>query len=534
MIQSGQLNKLTRRAFLNQLSLLFGSSLAAELLVSQQCLGREQFADAVWNDSGVFQEHRFELAPWSGDDFTRGHELRDVSFPTSAIRSSRVVDFVVVGGGLAGLTAAHYLKDHDVLILEQYPYTGGQSRGSTRYGLAYPFGAASLRPPEHEVADLLADLGLQPVKFEVNRHNWHTGERNLADSSSSQVLIDDFRRFERESRKIFERLASARGLDIAPELKRLDETLFLPVVTSYSAQFQLIVDSILRTSCCLGLDKVSALAGYMTMRDIYAPSYAFAGGNGAITNALSRKLLSSSRMICGAFVWSMNVTESGVNIIYSDSAGYMHEVHTRHAIVTVPPMVAARILKNLDNQSKISMLAFRYGSYLVANCFFSRPVYDGAFSSWYGSPISFSNILNSTEPDRSAGERSKDMRQVLTVYQPYVPGSEGRSLLQEGDRTKFSRGILEQMTPISAQLAASLESIALSRWGHAMPVMSTGYFARMARLISLKHPSFSLCHSSSQGAQCAESAVLAARLAVDEALKIKAQARPLYSVDLRT
>jgi protoporphyrinogen oxidase len=227
----------------------------------------------------------------------------------------------------------------------------------------------------------------------------------------------------------------------------------------------------------------------------------------------------------------MEVTESGVNIVYSDGAGYMHGVQAKHAIVAVPPMVAARILKNLDNASKASMLGFRYGSYLVANCFFSKPVYDGSFSNWYSAPFTFSNILIATETYKKEGLYAKDMGQALTIYQPYLPGSEGRTVLLEGDRTKLSQGILEQLAPNSSQLEASLDSIVLSRWGHAMPVMNVGYFARMARLTSMEHAHFSLSHSSSQGMQCAESAVLAARLAVNQALKVKAQAKPLIFFD---
>jgi hypothetical protein len=126
------------------------------------------------------------------------------------------------------------------------------------------------------------------------------------------------------------------------------------------------------------------------------------------------------------------------------------------------------------------------------------------------------------------------MGQALTIYQPYVPGSEGRTILLEGDRTSLSQGILDQLAPISSQIEASLDSIVLSRWGHAMPVMNPGYFARMARLTSMEHTRFSFSHSSSQGMQCAESAVLAARLAVNQALKVKAQVKPLIFFDSTT
>ena len=41
---------------------------------------------------------------------TRGHELRDAMVPQGIIETNRAVDFVIVGGGLAGLTASHYLR----------------------------------------------------------------------------------------------------------------------------------------------------------------------------------------------------------------------------------------------------------------------------------------------------------------------------------------------------------------------------------------------------------------------------------------
>lgn len=559
--------------------------MAVELLASQRCFGFEPGAGADWTDSSEFKGRKFRLGPWTGDNFARGHALRDAEVPHSALETNRAVDVVVVGGGLAGLTAAHYLRDHDFLLLEQYAEVGGQSRGSTRQGVDFSFGAAFIRPPENEIAELLADLDLKPVKFDTSRHSWHAGDRCFvgvsSDSGSANSGISsggisnsgissirsgtekcyaEFRSFEQESKPIWELIGSLRGVQLPPELKKLDEKLFASSINSYSPEFVSLVDTILRTSNCLGVDKISALAGYMSMQDIFEPCYSFQGGNSAITRALAKRLSasgnssnssnsgnprdpsessnsgesSSSRIVCDTFVWSMDVTESGVNIIYSDGAGHMHGVQAKHAIVTVPPMVAARILKNLDNASKAAMLAFRYGSYLVANCFFSKAVYGGSFSNWYSSPAGFSNILEATEIYRREGLYTKDMGQVLTIYQPYLPGSEGRTLLLEGDRTKLSRGILDQLAPISNQLEASLDSIVLSRWGHAMPVMNVGYFARMARLISMAHSNFSLSHSSSQGLQCAESAVSAARLAVNHALKVKTKAKPLIFFDTTT
>ena len=43
-------------------------------------------------------------------------------------KNKRVLDTIVVGGGLAGLTAAYRLRDRDILLLEKEEIPGGRQR----------------------------------------------------------------------------------------------------------------------------------------------------------------------------------------------------------------------------------------------------------------------------------------------------------------------------------------------------------------------------------------------------------------------
>ena len=45
----------------------------------------------------------YEISQWTGDNFNRGHELRDGSLPKFPAKAEKTVEFVIIGGGMSGL-----------------------------------------------------------------------------------------------------------------------------------------------------------------------------------------------------------------------------------------------------------------------------------------------------------------------------------------------------------------------------------------------------------------------------------------------
>src|SRR5271170_646840 len=172
----------SRRKFLKTMAALFAAGVAFPLTNADRSAGATRAG--------------YKLSPWTGDDFTRGHQMRDGDGPPYPNAVERTVDFVIVGGGMAGLAAAYYLKDHDFLLLEQYEELGGQSRGGSYRGIDYSLGAAYLGSNDGLVGQLLDDLALKPVEMPPSKNSWYWESRWLPGvSASNQSLI--YKQFDR-------------------------------------------------------------------------------------------------------------------------------------------------------------------------------------------------------------------------------------------------------------------------------------------------------------------------------------------------
>lgn len=518
---------LARRTFLQNLLAVSGASLAASYW--QQLAAAPNEAE-LKTQGGTWH---YKLAAWTGDNFERGHKLRDAEIPTSATATETTVDFVIIGGGIAGLSSAHYLRDHDFLLLEQYADLGGQSRGGSFQGIDYSWGPASIAVPSGIVEELFQDLNLHPLIMTSSRNSFYFENQWLSDiGSEGNKLYSQFKQFTAQAQPIWHRLKDKQSfIPLADEqLLKLDALPFSQCLKTFTPQFIALVDSMCRSYTCLGMESISQLAGYAVTRDLVLPGAIFKGGNAALARALTASIGNGQqRLQTGAFVWSIEVSDAGVSIVYSDKSDAVHRVQCRYAIITAPPLVTARMLQNVDNGTKAKMLSFKYGSFLVANCLLKKPVFHQSFNNWCPASLPFTNLIVADTPYRQNGEYIRSMGSVLTVYQPYAPASRGRSLLLEGNQEGFAVPMTKVMDGLVQELPGVLEEIIFTRWGHAMVATNIGFFKRMSNLTSATNAPFSLAHNSTQGMPAAESAILAARQAADKAIGKSISVTPLRS-----
>ncbi len=527
-----------RREFLLQLGSLLATAAATPLsfALDRKALSCPEQGAASGKGSpdlvpGSAKSFNYNISSWTGDHFELGHRLRIRDLPPKIpAESERKVDFVIIGGGVSGLAAAYYLKDHDFLLLEQYDELGGQSIGSTYKGVDYSMGAAYIGQPQGIVRELFSELSLSPEILPDNHNSFYAGGKWLSDIQTGQKesIYKEFQRFFAEAQPVFKSLPSddSPELIVSTLLAALDNSPFSQSLKGYSSQFCSLVENVLKSACCGTSTQLSALAGFWLMLDLVSTDCVFKGGNSAIPRALMQKiaLCGAQRCLTGSFVWQVELKADGASVVYTSKDGSAHRLDCRHVIVTAPPLVAARILKNIDDHLRGNLLFFSYGSYLVANCLLDKKIFEGTYDNFVSSPFTFADLVVAETPYiLSDTYKRQTMGSVLTIYQPYVPASKGRGLLYQGNREEFATSICDQLCQLVEHLDKQLRQVVLTRWGHAMPVAGPGYFQRIQKINALTTGPFSLAHNSMQGLPCAESAIRAARAAANRALRVSAR-----------
>lgn len=522
----------SRREFLKKLGLLLGCQyfldeqvMAAPVKKSAgKSGGKASGAANKTPAKALGASSSYKLKPWTGDDFTLGHRLRLNDFPKFPDKAERTVDFIIVGGGVSGLTAAYQLKDQDFLLLEQYADLGGHARGSSYHGIDYSYGAAYCGPIDDIYGELYSAIGIEPVALTADRNSFFWNNEWLVgtEGDGSKSLHKEFKKLINECKPVWDALPPEMEPDKlgTAQLNKLDQSLMIQCLNGYSKEFIALIDSFCKSSLNGNLQQLSGLAGYGLLQDLVHTTHVFKGGNPAIARGLAKKIeeAGSNRCIKKCFVWNIEIKDGGASVIYSTSDGTVHRVDCKHVIVATSPLVASRQLKHIPDEIKAKLLSFRFGSYLVANLCMKEKVFKGSYDCFAGPPYSFADITVAETPYIKTNTYNPSMGSVLTLYQPYSAGTEGRMILMQGDGPKIASSLTTQIEKLIPGALKQIEEVTLTRWGHALAIIGPGYFSRLAKLQKLPDAPYSLAHSSVWGWPAVESAIHGGRTAAQRAL----------------
>lgn len=450
-----------------------------------------------------------------------GHRLRDGGFPEPG--ETRTIPALIVGGGVAGLSAAWWLGRHgfaEYELLELEPALGGNSRFGESAVSAYPWGAHYLPLPGPEARELrllLADLGVltgDPAapRPEYNpRYLCFAPQERLYRNGAWQEGLHPQHGLSPAERDQFARF----GERIETLRQRRDKAgrpaFAIPVAHSATDADLLALDRLTMRDWLLreGLDAqpLHWLVNY-ACRDDYGTDYsqtsawaalhyfaARAGhglehgpvltwpeGNGWLVRQMQARM--AGRVHTGTLVYRITPGSRGTVVdAWLPAENRSLRWQARQVVLATPVHVAARLLAAPAPELVATARAVSHAPWLVANLHLSSPPAER-----HGQPLCWDNVLyDSASVGYVVATHQRLARHtgatVLTWYRPLseLPPGEARLRLQNTPREAWARQILADLALPHPDLAERLTGLDIMRWGHAMARPEPGFLTQPAR-----------------------------------------------------
>jgi hypothetical protein len=447
-----------------------------------------------------------------GANNTLGHRLRDGETVTPSADRWRTAPVVIVGGGVAGLTAAWRLVRggcKDFVLLELEDNVGGTSRYGQSDRVAYPWGAHYLPAPMKDntsLIGLLDEMGVlegpdadgQPVVAEqflcrdpeeriFYRGRWYEGlylyagasEADLAEFKAFHAELDKWVAWrDARGRRAFA-LPVAAGSDDA-EVTALDKLTMAQWLDQHgltSTRLRWLVDYACRDDYGLRAGQTSAWAGLfyfvsrMTKPGAEArPLITWPEGNGRLVRHL--KEAAGNRVKLGRAVVELIPRREGdadrVDVVTLSKDGLAEGWHAEQVIFTAPQFIAPYVVRPWRTERPRHTAAFEYGSWLVANLTRESNVQDS------GCPIAWDNVLYDSP---GLGYVSATFQRGLdygpahwTYFLPLCDDNPraARQRLLSFDWSACAEVVLGDLEPAHPNIRNEVDRLDVMRWGHAM------------------------------------------------------------------
>jgi spermidine/putrescine transport system permease protein len=382
---------------------------------------------------------------------------------------------VIIGGGVAGLSAAYFLRGQDFLLLEKEDHFGGNAYQEELDG--QPFATGSAFAYRNDYGDQLsAELGLKllpvnnPDPTIVNKtfvaDTWKSGIDHLP---YPREVRESFRKFRDDILKIKTR----------QRLAELDSEPFTNYTARYAPEIQQWWDGYGPSNWGATTQDTSAYLGIASLQDIATGEdqrVILPGGLGCITHKLVEVLRPqyNERLVGKATVISVVPAKDEVHVTYYRD-GQVITVTAKAAIVCIPKLIASRLISGLPAEQKAAMQRTRYAPYPVVNVIFDRAVYNRGYDTWCPGN-SFTDFIVADWMVRNApGYRQK--HNILTFYTP-LRENQRFTLLDENNCKALASRVLADFQRLLLEFDANPVEVRLYRRGHPMFMAVPGQFTK--------------------------------------------------------
>jgi hypothetical protein len=416
-----------------------------------------------------------------GEHFAVCHQVRD-GHSFAKPDASRTAEVAIIGGGMAGLSAAYFLREKDWLLLEKEDHFGGNAYEEEYQGqffstaAAYDFRGSFSDQLAKEIGVDMPLVDMPDPTIDNRTYVPDTWRSGLVHLPYKNDVVASFKKFRDDMMKI----------DVRAQMLQLDSKPFSDITSAYAPEVAQWWDAYGPSNWGAVTEDTTAFIGVFDAQYLIKGEdntrCILPGGLGCISYKLVEVLKPkyADRMLAGATVVSVAQDSDAVRVTYAQG-DKLTTVSANLVLMCTPKFITSRLVAGLPTEQKQAMRRMRYAPFPMINMIFDKPVYRRGYDNWCPGNSFTDFIVADWTIRNDPGYQPK--YNILTFYTP-LRESERAILLQEEDCKALAAKVLKDFQKALPEFNVDPIEIRLYRRGHPMMMAVPGQYTKNRMIAS--------------------------------------------------
>lgn len=398
--------------------------------------------------------------------------------------NDKVLDAVVVGAGLAGLTAAYRLRDKNILVLEKEDVCGGRTVSRKMGEYVYNTGAQVVLGDDSETAKLAREIGVEKTLIGKTRMPMHMKGKLITAPLKPRTLgeplflwrlpIPLLEKVKMGLKVLRVRSRYSELVDQEPDpnnkkTQELSSVTLEDFMGAHHPDIRAIWDTLSKGANTVTADEVAAFQPINTFLHFAEDEYYVTGGTWELTKTLWSHV--EGKTETSAVVDEITQTNGTVQVSY-DHAGQRKAVAARRCIISIPGPLVSGIVKDMPQWKREVMDQVDFGSMTSAGFLLSENSERFLGEGVWRVPIVGKKIVSVTNPTFTFPKEVKQRtgQGLLRVY----TGDKASKELQQMSDGEAIEVLTEELLSAFPDIAGKIVQTSIKHWPHAISPWRVG------------------------------------------------------------
>jgi len=392
--------------------------------------------------------------------------------------NNQIFDAVIVGAGLAGLTAAYRLRDKNILVLEKEDVCGGRTISRKMGEYVYNTGAQVVLSDESETANLAREIGVEKTLIGKTRMPMHMKGRLITAPLKPRTLGEPLFLWRLpipitekakmgikvlRMRNRYSELVDQEPDPNNPKTQELSAVSLKDFMGAHHPDIQAIWDTLSKAANTANADEVAAFQPVNTFLHFAEDEYYITGGTWELTKTLWNHVRDKTET--SATVDEI-VHENGTVRVSYDHAGQRKTVASRRCIIAIPGPLVPDMVKDMPQWKREVMEQVDFGAMTSAGFLLSENSEKFLGEGVWRVPVVGKKIVSVTNPTFTFPKEVKQRtgQGLLRVY----TGDKASKELQQMSDGEAIEVLTEELVSAFPAIAGKIVETSIKHWPHAI------------------------------------------------------------------